>query len=331
MLSAASHARWRVASVSGPVSSSSDAHSGALPSVHSSSSAVPPSDSTIVWPISTTAQIGTQSMRWLGSSHLGRWAHRDPEVPRHSPEDFSDRLAPGPAQALTIASRSEGSWGDPASRSDLLRRRTGGGCIRQAEGLVLSSVLPSCRSAGLSLIRVSSSTVDMKQVAQFTPTCKDVLFAQQAMKWHLLVLLTVHYITACAECIQIWVARIREACSMGMMALLSMACTAGINRSNTAVRAVLEQPCSTGGRTGTVRPKRDPTGRTDLSDRSRLVLCDRSQELIGQACPTRRQVLRSDSACPTTDRARLFEHRSNCRVRPVNAGSDGMNSAVALN
>ncbi|PLW08807.1 hypothetical protein PCASD_22473 [Puccinia coronata f. sp. avenae] len=101
------------------------------------------------------------------------------------------------------------------------------------------------------------------------------------------------------------------------------ACTAGINRSNTAVRAVLEQPCSTGGRTGTVRPKRDPTGRTDLSDRSRLVLCDRSQELIGQACPTRRQVLRSDSACPTTGRARLFEHRSSCRVRPVNAGSGG--------
>ncbi|PLW30535.1 hypothetical protein PCASD_22082 [Puccinia coronata f. sp. avenae] len=97
--------------------------------------------------------------------------------------------------------------------------------------------------------------------------------------------------------------------------------TAGINRLNTAVRAVLEQPCSTGGRTGTVRPKQEPTGRTDLSDRSRLVLCDRSQELIGQACPTRRQVLRSDSACPTTGRTRLFEHRSNCRVRPVNAGS----------
>ncbi|PLW52366.1 hypothetical protein PCASD_00251 [Puccinia coronata f. sp. avenae] len=90
---------------------------------------------------------------------------------------------------------------------------------------------------------------------------------------------------------------------------------------NTTVRAVLEQPCSTGGRTGTVRPKQEPTGRTDLSDRSRLVLCDRSQELIGQACPTRRQVLRSDSACPTTGRTRLFEHRSNCRVRPVNAGS----------
>ncbi|PLW31269.1 hypothetical protein PCASD_15201 [Puccinia coronata f. sp. avenae] len=97
--------------------------------------------------------------------------------------------------------------------------------------------------------------------------------------------------------------------------------TAGINRSNTAARAVLEQPCSTGGRTDTVRPKREPTGRTDLSDRSRLVLCNRSQELIGQACPTRRQVLRSDSACPTTCRTRLFEHRSNCRVRPVNAGS----------
>ncbi|PLW39835.1 hypothetical protein PCANC_20661 [Puccinia coronata f. sp. avenae] len=105
--------------------------------------------------------------------------------------------------------------------------------------------------------------------------------------------------------------------------------TAGINRSNTAARAVLEQPCLTGGRTETVRPKREPTGRTDLSNRSRLVLCNRSrlvlcnrsQELIGQACPTRRQVLWSDSACLTTGRTRLFEHRSNCRVRPVNAGS----------
>ncbi|PLW56671.1 hypothetical protein PCANC_05141 [Puccinia coronata f. sp. avenae] len=91
-------------------------------------------------------------------------------------------------------------------------------------------------------------------------------------------------------------------------------CTASINRLNTAVRAVLKQPCLTGGQTGTVRPKQEPTGWTDLSDRSRLVLCDRSQELIGQACPTRRQVLRSDSACPTTGQTRLFEHRSNCRV-----------------
>ncbi|PLW55090.1 hypothetical protein PCANC_02573 [Puccinia coronata f. sp. avenae] len=97
-----------------------------------------------------------------------------------------------------------------------------------------------------------------------------------------------------------------------------------------AVRAVLEQPCSTGGRTGTVRPKQEPTGRTDLSDRSRLVLCDRSQELIGQACPTRRQVLRSDSACPTTSRTRLFEHRSNCRVRPVNAGSASVNQPFRI-
>ncbi|PLW25957.1 hypothetical protein PCANC_25230 [Puccinia coronata f. sp. avenae] len=97
--------------------------------------------------------------------------------------------------------------------------------------------------------------------------------------------------------------------------------TAGINRSNTAAQAVIKQPCSTGVRTDTVRPKREPTGRTDLSDWSRLVLCNRSQELIGQACPTRRQVLWSDSACPTTGRTRLFEHRSNCRVRPVNAGS----------
>ncbi|PLW34478.1 hypothetical protein PCANC_22725 [Puccinia coronata f. sp. avenae] len=107
-------------------------------------------------------------------------------------------------------------------------------------------------------------------------------------------------------------------------------CTAGINRSNTAARAVLEQPCSTGGRTDTVRPKREPTGRTDLSDRSRLVLGNRSQELIGQACPTRRQVLRSDSACPTTGRTRLFEHRSNCRVRPVNAGSAGTNGFLTV-
>ncbi|PLW44589.1 hypothetical protein PCASD_05177 [Puccinia coronata f. sp. avenae] len=42
--------------------------------------------------------------------------------------------------------------------------------------------------------------------------------------------------------------------------------TAGINRSNTAVRAVLKQPCSTSGRTGTVRPKHLPAGRTGLSN-----------------------------------------------------------------
>ncbi|PLW25813.1 hypothetical protein PCASD_26483 [Puccinia coronata f. sp. avenae] len=90
--------------------------------------------------------------------------------------------------------------------------------------------------------------------------------------------------------------------------------TSGINQSNMAVQAVLKRPFLTGGRTGTVRQKQEPTGWTDLSDRSRLVLCDRSQELIRQACPTRRQVLRSDSACPTTGQTQLFEHRSNCRV-----------------
>jgi hypothetical protein len=97
--------------------------------------------------------------------------------------------------------------------------------------------------------------------------------------------------------------------------------TAGINRLNTAFQAVLAQPCSTGGWTGTFQPKREPTGQKDLSDRSRLVLCNQSQELIGQACPTHRQVLCLDSACPTTGRTWLFEHHSNCRVRPFNAGS----------
>jgi hypothetical protein len=82
--------------------------------------------------------------------------------------------------------------------------------------------------------------------------------------------------------------------------MLNFLFTAGFNRSNTAVQVVLKQPCLTGGWKGTVPPKREPTGRTDLSDRSWLVLCNRSQELIGQACQTRRQVLWSDSACPTT-------------------------------
>ncbi|PLW06704.1 hypothetical protein PCANC_28136 [Puccinia coronata f. sp. avenae] len=74
--------------------------------------------------------------------------------------------------------------------------------------------------------------------------------------------------------------------------------TAGNNRSNTAVQAVLKQPCSTGGRTGTVQPKQEPTGRTDLSDRSRLVLSDRSQELIGQAF---------EHGCSSTARTAVFD------------------------
>ncbi|PLW46554.1 hypothetical protein PCANC_08541 [Puccinia coronata f. sp. avenae] len=39
--------------------------------------------------------------------------------------------------------------------------------------------------------------------------------------------------------------------------------TASINQSNTAARAVLKQPCLTGGRTDTVRPKQEPTGLSD--------------------------------------------------------------------
>ncbi|PLW37711.1 hypothetical protein PCANC_17158 [Puccinia coronata f. sp. avenae] len=43
--------------------------------------------------------------------------------------------------------------------------------------------------------------------------------------------------------------------------------TAGIDWSNTAGQAVLKQPCLTGDRTGTVRPKPVPAGRTGLSVR----------------------------------------------------------------
>ncbi|PLW46351.1 hypothetical protein PCASD_05446 [Puccinia coronata f. sp. avenae] len=97
--------------------------------------------------------------------------------------------------------------------------------------------------------------------------------------------------------------------------------TAGNNRSNTAVRAVLEQPCSTGGRTGTVRPKHLPAGRTGLSDQFLGPVGQDQPGPVGQICPTSWLSLRSDSARPTTGRTRLFKHRSNCRVRPVNAGS----------
>ncbi|PLW25502.1 hypothetical protein PCASD_25232 [Puccinia coronata f. sp. avenae] len=97
--------------------------------------------------------------------------------------------------------------------------------------------------------------------------------------------------------------------------------TAGNNRSNTAVRAVLEQPCSTGGWTGTVRPKHLPAGRTGLSDQLLGPVGQDQLGPVGQICPTSWLLLRSDSARPTTGQTRLFEHRSNCRVRPVNAGS----------
>ncbi|PLW41852.1 hypothetical protein PCASD_05508 [Puccinia coronata f. sp. avenae] len=94
-----------------------------------------------------------------------------------------------------------------------------------------------------------------------------------------------------------------------------------MNRSNTAVRAVLEQPCSTGGRTGTVRPKHLPAGRTGLSDQFLGPVAQDQPGPVGQICPTSWLSLRSDSVRPTTGRTRLFEHRSSSRVRPVNAGS----------
>ncbi|PLW15702.1 hypothetical protein PCASD_22183 [Puccinia coronata f. sp. avenae] len=100
--------------------------------------------------------------------------------------------------------------------------------------------------------------------------------------------------------------------------------TAGINRSNTAVRAVLEQPCSTGGRTGTVRPKHLPAGRTGLSDQFLGPIAQDQPGPVGQICPTSWLLLRSDSVRPTTGRTRLFEHRSSSRVRPVNAGSGAL-------
>ncbi|PLW30769.1 hypothetical protein PCASD_15414 [Puccinia coronata f. sp. avenae] len=90
--------------------------------------------------------------------------------------------------------------------------------------------------------------------------------------------------------------------------------TAGINRSNTAVRAVLELPCLTGGRTGTVRPKHLPPGRTGLSDQFLGPVAQDQPGPVGQICPTSWLLLRSDSARPTTGRTRLFEHCSNCRV-----------------
>ncbi|PLW17651.1 hypothetical protein PCASD_15715 [Puccinia coronata f. sp. avenae] len=100
--------------------------------------------------------------------------------------------------------------------------------------------------------------------------------------------------------------------------------TAGINRSNTEVQAVLEQPCSTGGQTGTVRPKHLPAGRTGLSDQFLGPVAQDQPGPVGQICPTSWVSLWSDSARPTTGQTRLFEHRLNCRVRPVNAGSAGL-------
>ncbi|PLW07324.1 hypothetical protein PCANC_26621 [Puccinia coronata f. sp. avenae] len=90
--------------------------------------------------------------------------------------------------------------------------------------------------------------------------------------------------------------------------------TAGINRSNTAVRAVLEQPCSTGGRTGTVRPKHLPAGRTGPSDQFLGPVAQDQPGPVGKICPTSWLLLWSDSVRPTTGQKRLFKHRSSSRV-----------------
>ncbi|PLW38013.1 hypothetical protein PCASD_09932 [Puccinia coronata f. sp. avenae] len=92
--------------------------------------------------------------------------------------------------------------------------------------------------------------------------------------------------------------------------------TAGINQLNTAVQAVLKQPCSTGGQTGTVRPKHLLAGWTGLSnqflgpvaqdqpgpvaqDQPGLVAQDQPGP-VGQICPTSWLLLWLESACPTT-------------------------------
>ncbi|PLW54416.1 hypothetical protein PCANC_04734 [Puccinia coronata f. sp. avenae] len=90
--------------------------------------------------------------------------------------------------------------------------------------------------------------------------------------------------------------------------------TAGINRLNTAVRAVLKQPCLTGGWTGTVRPKHLPAGRTGLSNQFLGPVAQDQQGPVGQICPTSWLLLWSDSVRPTIGRTRLFKHRSNTAV-----------------
>ncbi|PLW52326.1 hypothetical protein PCASD_00212 [Puccinia coronata f. sp. avenae] len=81
-----------------------------------------------------------------------------------------------------------------------------------------------------------------------------------------------------------------------------------------AVRAVLEQPCSTGGRTGTVQPKHLLAGRTGLSDQFLGPVAQDQPGPVGQICPTSWLLLWSDSVRPTTGQTRLFEHRLSSRV-----------------
>jgi hypothetical protein len=84
----------------------------------------------------------------------------------------------------------------------------------------------------------------------------------------------------------------------------------------------LEQLCLTSGWTGTVRPKHLPLGWTGLSNQFLGTVAQDQPGPVGQICQTSWLLLRLDSARPTTSQTRLFEHRLNCRVRPVNAGSE---------
>ncbi|PLW49523.1 hypothetical protein PCANC_08994 [Puccinia coronata f. sp. avenae] len=93
--------------------------------------------------------------------------------------------------------------------------------------------------------------------------------------------------------------------------------------SNSRVRPVVGQAlfnrwsdrhCSTGGQTGTVRPKHLPAGQTGLSNQFLGPVAQHQPGPVGQSCPTSWLSLQLDSALTTTGRTRLFEHHSNCRV-----------------
>ncbi|PLW56458.1 hypothetical protein PCANC_04860 [Puccinia coronata f. sp. avenae] len=73
---------------------------------------------------------------------------------------------------------------------------------------------------------------------------------------------------------------------------------------------VLEQPCSTSGRTGTVRPKHLPAGRTGLSNQFLGPVAQDQPGPVRQICPTSWLLLWLGSVRPTTGQTRLFEHRS---------------------
>ncbi|PLW12048.1 hypothetical protein PCASD_23395 [Puccinia coronata f. sp. avenae] len=87
------------------------------------------------------------------------------------------------------------------------------------------------------------------------------------------------------------------------------ACTVGIDRSNTAGRAVLEQPCLTGDQTGTVGLKPVPAGRTGLSDRFPAGT-GHHQPGTDRANPFDRPARASLEPC-------LSDHRSNMAVRAL--------------